>query len=115
MNILDKYAVFVNDQIAFQEKMAAKYANTPWRQALHLTSLEKFKSLLIDLGNAQLQLTELAKRPEKELSPTQRLTLTMKDIEGLPPELIQELSISDTDRHEFAIEALINEGGALCR
>jgi hypothetical protein len=37
----------------------------------------------------------------------------LEDIEGLPPELMQELSISDADRLEFTIVGIINEAGGL--
>lgn len=41
------------------------------------------------------------------------ITLTLEDIEGLPPELMQELSISDADRLEFTIVSIINDAGGI--
>ncbi len=41
------------------------------------------------------------------------MSLTLEDVEGLPSELMQELSISDSDKLDFAIESIMNEAGGV--
>lgn len=113
MDIVAKYAPFVNDQIGLQEKMAKRYAHQEWRRDRHLTSQSILRNLLDDLVIVQSRLNDT---PHQDIKPTnvlRNITLTMEDIEGLPPELMQELSISDADRLEFTIVGIINEAGGL--
>lgn len=112
MDIVAKYAPFVNDQIQLQEKMANRYANQEWRRDRHLTSQAILKGLLDDLVIVQSRLDDIPEK-SKPTNVLQSITLTMEDIEGLPPELMQELSISDADRLEFTIVGIINEAGGL--
>ncbi len=59
--------------------------------------------------NADLQ-AELSKRK----SALENLEVTPKDLDGLPPELIAQLSISESDREEFQILNILQEhGGAM--
>lgn len=112
MDIVAKYAAFVNDQIQLQEKMANRYAHQEWRRDRHLTTQSILKTLLDDLVILQSRLDDIPEKP-KPTNVLRNITLSMEDIEGLPSELMQELSISDADRLEFTIVGLINEAGGL--
>jgi len=116
VSIIEKYFPFVDDQITFQEKMAAKYAKIPYRQKLHLGSRDKFAALKADLEAINKKLDEQspgATAPAISQQQSQQLALTPEDVQGLPPELLSELSISTSDRAEFDIITLINDAGGL--
>lgn len=113
MNIVDKHLPFVKEQIAFQEKMAKRYELQPWRYELHANSAEQFKSLADDLENVQEKLNELERQSESIGNIYRKMSLTLKDVEGLPNELIEQLSISDSDKIDFAIESIVNEAGGI--
>ncbi|MGJ5046600.1 hypothetical protein ACQR09_06005 [Bradyrhizobium oligotrophicum] len=112
MDIVTKYGAFVNDQIQLQEKMANKFGSQEWRRDRHLATKEIWKNLLDDLVLLQSRLEDIPEKP-KPTNVQRNTTLTMEDIEGLPPELMQELSISEADRLEFTIVGLINEAGGI--
>jgi hypothetical protein len=112
MDIVAKYAPFVNDQIQLQEKMANRYAHQEWRRDRHLSTQSIFRNLLDDLVLVQSRMNDVPEKP-KPTNVLRNITLSMEDIEGLPPELMQELSISEADRLEFAIIGIINEAGGL--
>ena len=110
MSILEKHLAFVNEQIAVQQKLAARFTAEPKRQKLHLDSADKFKALAAALEEAEKALNGVP--AASRIRPLQlRLSLTQEDVEGLPEELVKELSISDADRTEFAILNLVDESG----
>jgi len=92
-----------------------KFGPTSFRGNLHKTTSDKFRALAADLENAD----KLLDTPHPEAlkatkGPIQlQLSLTIDDIEGLPPELIGELSLSDADKTEFAIVNAIEEAGGI--
>jgi len=114
---LEQHIAFVNEMRTFQLSQAKRFAAQPNRANLHLRSAEKFGALAADLER-------LAEIP-RPLVPTQdqareteplgsvRLSLVYEEIEGLPDELLAELSISDSDRAEFTIVELIDGMGGV--
>lgn len=110
--IIEKYIPFVKEQIALQEKMITKFADQAWRQNLHIAALEKYKSLEKDILEVSSYIKELEKRPKSKIA-AKRLNLTFEDVQGLPQELIDELSISEADRTEFHVSAIIEELGGI--
>lgn len=113
MSILQKHIAFVNEQIAVQSKLATKFEGQEWRHKLHTDSCENFRQLSVDLADADRQLDEYANNPlpRTETKPS-RLSLAPEDIQGLPAELLEELS-SGADKTEFAIIQVINERGGI--
>ncbi len=111
MSILAKHITFVNEQSNFHQKMAEKSGRSTFRGNLHVTTAEKFKSLSADLDNAD----KLLDSPAQEHAPKRhsQLSLSIEDIEGLPDELLRELSLSDADKTEFAIVNVIEESGGI--
>ncbi len=116
MSILNKHLAFVNEQAVFHEKRVDHVANS-FKANLHKATAEKFRSLAADIEEADktLDLPPVASIPavEKNLNTTFQFSLGIEEIEGLPPELIQELSLSDGDRTEFAIVNIIEEAGGI--
>jgi len=109
MGKIDKHIEFVKEQIDFHTNRAEYFSDNPHRKNKHLETANKFKALLHDI-NALLnssQFKESTKRA-KQL----KLSLTPEDIEGLPDELMKELSVRN-DKVEFAILNLLEEAGGV--
>lgn len=118
MSILEKHLAFVNDQIAFQGKMIDKFSSNSYRKTLHEATQGKFKVLAADLADANKILDQYSSKMPDELGGSQgqratsgkvRINLTPQDLEGLPEDILEELSISEADKTEFAILALMDE------
>lgn len=112
MSIVNKHFPFVKDQISFQERMVRKFSSDPKRQKLHQESAAKFKELMGDLEAADKKLDDPAFAP-KPLALIQQLSLFPKEYEDLPDELKKELSISEADKTEHMILALMEEAGGI--
>ena len=122
MDRLDQFVAFVNAQVAFHEKKAkqikADPKADPKRPNFHTLQASKLRELAQALTEGQSELDKYAallqERAEfKAKSPSQgSLSLLPSDLEGLPPELLSELSISDLDKLAFTvISVLEGEGG----
>jgi hypothetical protein len=78
-----------------------------------LDAVERFKSLLVDL---ELLMNKINENPELlsvRSAAVPRLGLSWEEIHGLPQELLEELSISESDKIEFNISSLITELGGV--
>jgi hypothetical protein len=111
---LTSHTEFVKSQIEFQQRQAVRFASEPRRSRLHLDAVERFKSLLADL---ELLLNKINENPEllnvRSHGVAPRLGLSWEEIHGLPQELLEELSISESDKTEFNISSLITELGGV--
>jgi hypothetical protein len=110
MTMLEDHVQFVNEQIVFQEKTIENLSASPGKQKFHNALKQKFEALrdyLIEQGNVS---TREAPRLSTK---TVRLSLTPNDLEGLPEELVKELSISDGDRTEFTLLNILEEFGGI--
>lgn len=112
MEILEKHLAFVKEQSAFHEKMAIKLAANEFRKAFHLATAEKFKALEKDIFEADNILFSIDLTQQAKISPS-KLVLTPESIEGLPEELLKELSISEADKTEFIIMGIIEDNGGV--
>ena len=101
---------FLHEQIAFHEKRAASLKDTEWRAKIHLETADKFRSVISHITDLLSQYQQ-QKAPKSPASA--QLSLKLEDIEDLPEDLIKQLSISDSDRVEFAITSLIEEAGGI--
>jgi len=79
-----------------------------------LDSVDRFKSLFADL---ELMMNKFNENPEflsvRSAVVAPRLGLSWEEIHGLPQELLEELSISESDKTEFNISSLITELGGV--
>jgi hypothetical protein len=107
-----RHLPFVNEQAGVHEKLSERYNMQPWRAERHQRSAATFKQISNDLEVAQRTLDECA-RQTQTIGGVKRMSLTLEDVDGLPPELLQELSISESDKLDFAIEAVVNEAGGV--
>lgn len=132
MSILQNYLPFVKDHIAFHAKRALEFqTSSPSRSKRHRHTADTMQQLETDLlavdaendrllqENKSLKLeiekllTQLKVRASSDLAKASRLSLTEEDIQGLPSELISELSLSAGDRAEFAILSIMEEADGI--
>lgn len=106
---MSNYVEFVKSQVAFHEIMADKFKATPKRRDKHLETAIQLKSLLEYVISLE---REAVSPPTRQIKPIQ-LGLSFDEIEGLPADLIQELSFSDGDRTDFTIIKVIEAAGGV--
>jgi len=108
---------FVKGQETFHDQKAQLFEPaSPRRSAQHRKFYEQFAALAAFIerqANYVDQLEERAKGLTPSLGGAVQLTLRLEDIDGLPDELMQELSITDGDKIDFTIQALMNERGGV--
>lgn len=118
MSILSKHIEFVKAHVAVQEKLARKFApdskfQNPGRYQLHLTNVDRFAELVADLERADQDLDRAVDTARAHPRGPVQLQLLPQDLEGLPPELLEELSVQSVDRLEMAIFAALTEAGGI--
>jgi|GEM_PF-871136 len=108
-SIINKYGSFVKEQIEHNVRSAQKYRGDEKRAHAYNTRAMVFQQMLTDLENFEIP-------PVRQtLSPNQDslYRLTPSEIEDLPDELLEQLSLTDTDKKEFLIVDIIETlGGA---
>ncbi|MGL5448706.1 MAG: hypothetical protein ACRDBL_15470 [Rhabdaerophilum sp.] len=114
MMSISEMSDFVKSQAEFQLRQATKYQTDAKRSALHTGSAAKFSELaqfLHELADkVQMNPNLLNSAPDVSNA---RISLSWEEVEDLPPELLSELSISESDKQEFAIRSLILELGGI--
>lgn len=105
--ILKKHLDFVNENIEFNERNATKNKNDERRSESYTQRAGKFRELKAFLEN----LPDSANNPANKHSSS--IYLSSEDIQGLPDELLKELSLSDSDKKDFIILDIINQFGGL--
>jgi len=105
MDGIEEFVDFVKDQGAFHARQAEKFGADERRRRLHQETSRKFDELCSFLLRANEMVST---RPVN----THRLGISWHELEGLPPELLEELSITDSDRLDYTIvEIMSNLGG----
>jgi hypothetical protein len=110
MGNMDAEIAFVKEQIIAQDKMASKYEAQPQRVKLHLQTKTRFETLLnklVDLEFREREGESVPSSGNSKLRGLPGLNLSLADIDGLPPELLGELSLSESDRQEMMIADII--------
>lgn len=113
MSVLEDHIEFVNGMQSFQLSQVKKFAGQDKRVALHQNSANKCSDLIAFLESLKSQTANASSFVQKASQPAIRLNLIAEEIEGLPSELLEELSISESDKVEFRIVSLINEMGGV--
>ena len=114
MSIIAEHIPFVNSQLGFHERAYNKFAGgkspNEHRAKAHGAIANAFKLLISDLVKADQQLDAADEQKRKQLSGPIQLSLRLEEIEGLPAELVSELSSATaTDKIEVAVLALLDE------
>ena len=121
---MDKYklqAAFVKEQVDFHRSKAERFeakgqkAASPQakqdcakRAESHRRMAQRFQELLEHLESLP---TRGASGPMSTQS--SRIRLTPEELDGLPEELLGELSLSEADRADFAVQSVIDEAGGI--
>ena len=105
MKTVTDHITFVNEQIAFHDARVQMYGNNKSRKNKHLQTLISFKELSSFLKSVD----ESSEKKPKQYS----LNLLPEDLEGLPAELMDQLSITSADKAEFLILSLMENAGGI--
>lgn len=114
--MVENYAGFVNEQVEFHRKRAEHPKTSDYGKRKHLQVAEAFEGLLAHLASLEaIAEKHRSCQPSKtDGVPRQlRLSLTPSDIDGLPADLIEELSITGSDKMEFSIVTMMDEAGGM--
>lgn len=106
--MVENHLKFVNEQLAFQQKIIEGLAASPNKQKFHKLLLERYEALRNYLMNKDNRGGATGGNSSKGI----RLSLTPSDIAGLPESLLEELSISE-DRSEFAVLNVLEDAGGI--
>ena len=115
MNNIPQHIEFVKSQQAFHERQALRFSDDFRRRELHIDTAKRFESLANYLTELEEKLASGSAIGGGPALPggQYRLALTRDEVEGLPEELMNELSVSDADKTEFNIVSLIDEAGGV--
>jgi hypothetical protein len=91
----------------FHLRQAKRFESDPRRHALHSETAERFRETLDILKTPSVGVESPALRS------TPKLNLEWSELQDLPPELMAELSISDSDKLDFSIASLIEDVGGV--
>lgn len=110
MTKLSDFLPLVKGQIAHNQRCLKKYNENSrgWKECQkRINDFSEFLGFIESQDDSQIS----------SINPTQTktpiLTLSPSDLEGLPPELLSELAISESDQADFQILAVIDERGGI--
>ena len=110
---------FIHQQIKFHESRAQEFASTPIRANRHTSTSKEFKEVVAGIVRLEKEIDSLKNNiTDIEASKTKKsgqlsLSLTLDDIEGLPEEIMSELSISSANKTEFAVMNVLENAGGI--
>lgn len=101
----------IQEQIDFHKTSAEKYKSNQYRSKRHLETISNFRLIrnYVHELKSKADISSTSKKGDKPLT----LALMPADLEDLPDELLEELSISSADKSEFYIASLIEEAGGI--
>lgn len=108
MEIVEDLIEFVNKQVAFYAHQLASNKVLKSR-----AKFEELHSNFLKLAQFLVQLKDNSCLPQSQPIPKSAVVLTPVDVEGLPPELLKELNISESDQSEFDIVSLVKRNGGI--
>ncbi|MGD2119676.1 MAG: hypothetical protein PVG66_15060 [Chromatiales bacterium] len=103
----------VDDMLIFVNKQLEHYEYQLKNPKLRNRSLTEF--LIDNFQSIKEYLEQQLSSPsnKKDNKPSDYISVTPSDIEGLPPELLSELNISESDQTEFEIINIIEKHGGM--
>ncbi len=107
MKNISEHLDFVKSQAEFHERMAERFSSDKRRSEQHLNTAGKFSDAYMFFKNC----TE--NKSLSDFSGAESLHLSLEELDGLPDEVLAELSISDSDKTDFSIITLINNAGGI--
>jgi hypothetical protein len=113
MKDLAVHIALVKSQLEFHERQAARFNGERRRMEMHERTAEHFRDLLGDLIKLRDWQTQHPDWMTPKSDQPRRITLTLEEVEGLPKEVLDELSISESDRAEFNIVSAVRSLGGV--
>ena len=106
-HIIEKYDLFIKDQIAHQERASIHCAEKQdeIRALAYQDRAKKLQEMWFDIQNAAQSYPQPSIEAQFHLLP--------EELEGLPDDLIKELGITESDRKEYLLIELINKLGGI--
>ena len=105
-SIIDRYGSFVKEQVEFNERCVAQNAGDERRERAYHNRAITFKNLLAELA-------EISAQPTMDANDESLFRLSPDELDNLPEELLNQLSLTEGDKQEFFIAELIKDlGGA---
>lgn len=93
-----KHIEFVKEQAAFHDERASMFSKNKFRHNKHLQTAQKFHELADFIEKTKPTATKIG---------LEITALSPDDLDGLPDELLAELSISKADKSEFLVADLV--------
>lgn len=109
MEDVDEIIEFVNQQREFHLRQVDRFKGEPRRKELHSSTALKFSRLAEFIG----KLHETSLNRSESISETDGINLSWGEVQNLPPELMEELSITDSDLLDFKIVSAIDRAGGV--
>jgi len=107
---LSRNIEFIKYQLARTIKLQRKNASKGLATGPLDAIIEQFKNCLDAMHEAEQILASL---PPPEVADQDRTVLKPDDIAGLPPELLAQLSLSESDLQDFELRKMISDCGGL--
>jgi len=109
-SIMDKFGSFVKEQMEYNERSAMQYCNDEHRFHAYHERANMFARLLQEMQSAE---NEEFARDAEPFYDESLFRLTSDEIQDLPKELLEQLSLTEGDKLEFLIADMIKDlGGA---
>jgi hypothetical protein len=119
MAILTDFLPFVKEQAAYHDRQAIRFRSDPHKLRQHSEIAQTFRAIAAAIEH---EVTKPALRVS--FSPPDRPTsngpaspsssvLTPSDLAGLPPELLEELGISESENQDLVIVNIIDAAGGV--
>lgn len=106
MEDIDRYLEFVKEQIGFHSRQAERLKHDKRRFTLHKHTADTFEEIYNYLKNPPSKLDTLTIDGDS-------LSLKWSEVQDLPPELLEELSITDSDKLDYSIVGLMEKLGGI--
>lgn len=119
MKTSDECKAFIMEQVKFHDSRAQEFAATPGRANRHISTSIEFKEVVAGIVKLEQEINSLNNKiNDIETSKAKKsgqltLSLTPDDLDGLPDDLISELSISGANKSEYSIMKLLEDFGGI--
>lgn len=105
MKRLSDFVPFLKEQVEYHDRQLIRLRSDPAKKKLHEGIAKTFREL-----TEAVEQTQSTTAPNVDSSLT---ALTPADLAGLPPELLAELNLSESDSQDLAILNMIGEAGGV--
>ena len=113
MNNIEDHKIFVKNQMEFHLRQVDRYALDKRRSEQHSGTAAKFRLLLEFLEETDKKLKNIPIKLNDLGAPKGSVNVAWDEVQGLPAELLEELSISDSDKSDYAVVTIVEQAGGI--